>query len=132
MIGRTVVALLLILATVPARAEFIDWWLTPDQQGRYYYDRGDYQKAARAFTQPLWKALAFYAAQDYQSAAALFATLETARGYFYLGNALARQEQLAEAIAAYNKALELQAEFPEAGFNPGLGAGFAGTGAAGI
>ncbi|MEZ5592186.1 MAG: tetratricopeptide repeat protein [Gammaproteobacteria bacterium] len=117
MLSRTAVALLLTLTALPVRADFIDWWLTPDQQGRYYYAKGEYAKAARAFTQPRWKALAFYAAADYASAAALFATLEDASGYFYLGNALARQEQLTEAVAAYQQALALQPEFPAAEFN---------------
>ena len=91
--------------------------LTPDQQGRYYYERGEFNKAARAFTRPLWKGLAFYAAKDYASAAPLFAELDNAQGYFYLGNALARQERLAEAVDAYNKALGLQPDFEEAAFN---------------
>jgi len=119
MSARTKVALILLGALVasPARAAFVDWWLTGDQQARLAYQAGDYSRAARLFSDPEWKALALYASGDFAGAAAWFATVETARGYFYLGNALAHQGQLPQAVNAYRRALELQPDFAEAEFN---------------
>jgi Ca-activated chloride channel family protein len=114
-----VIALSLALGFVstPAAAGFLDWWLTPDQQGRLFYQRGDYQRAARSFEDEQWKAQAFYSSGDFANAAVLFAKDETAAGFFNLGNALSKQEKLGEAIAAYEQALALQPDFPEAAFN---------------
>ncbi len=81
------------------------------------YERGDYANAAQRFTDPMWKGLAYYASQDFSSAAALFATLETADGYFYLGNAYAHADKLTEANDAYLAALKLRPDFAEAAFN---------------
>jgi Ca-activated chloride channel family protein len=118
MAKRILLLLLLFLAPTSAAAEgFIDWWLTPDQQGRLYFERGKYQKAARVFERNDWKAIAFYKAGDFANAAVLFAKMETAEGYLNLGNALAKQEKLAPAVAAYKQALALRPEFPEATFN---------------
>lgn len=112
--------LMLLLLAGPAEARaasFLDWWLTPDQQGRLYFERGEFEKAARSFEDKQWKAIAFYKAGDFANAAALFAQIDTPAGRLYLGNALAKQEKLAEAVSAYEQALQLEPEFPEAKFN---------------
>ena len=111
------IAPLLLCPTAVQAGSFMDWWLTPDQQGRLYFERGEYQKAARTFVTKQWKATSFYKAGDFANAAALFEQEETASGRFMLGNSLAKQEKLPEAIAAYKQALSLQPEFPEAAFN---------------
>lgn len=100
-----------------ASAAFIDWWLTSDQQARLLYERGQYAAAAQRFADPMWKGLAYYSAQDFASAAAMFATVETPEGRFYLGNSLAHADKLAEANDAYLEALQMRADFPEAVFN---------------
>ncbi len=109
--------LLVALSGVGLTFTPLDWWLTPDQQGRLHFQRGEYVKAARSFEQTAWKAVAFYKAGDFANAAALFKTIDSAEGAFNLGNALARQEQLAPSAAAYERALELKPDFPEAAFN---------------
>ncbi len=112
--------LTLFLLAGPAEARaasYLDWWLTPDQQGRLYFERGEFEKAARSFEDKQWKAVAFYKAGDFTNAAALFQQIDTPAGRFYLGNALAKQEKLAEAVSAYEQALELRPDFPEAKFN---------------
>lgn len=100
-----------------ARADFADWWLTPNQQGRLLFDRGEYARAAQRFSDPLWKGLSLYASQDFASAAAYFAQVDSAYANFYLGNAMAQQDKLREALDAYETALTLQPEFEEARFN---------------
>lgn len=118
MMIRILTFLYLLWLPVPAFADgFADWWLTPDQQGRWHFERGNYQDAARLFERQDWKALSFYKAGDFANAAQFFEKDESAQGRFYLGNALAKQEKLALAVQAYNQALKLQPEFPEARFN---------------
>ncbi len=119
------VALLALLPVQTASAGFRDWWLTPDQQGRLAYQRGEYALAAQRFSDPLWKGLAFYASQDFTSAAAWFATVETAYGYFYLGNALAHLGRLVDAVDAYQQALALDPGLAEAAANRDWVAGLA-------
>src|ERR1700750_3444010 len=36
-------------ASAQEASRFADWWLTPDQQGRLAFDRGDYAVAAKRF-----------------------------------------------------------------------------------
>lgn len=110
-------ALVLLLLGGTACAPSLDWFLTPDQQGRRWLESGEPLRAARSFEDRLWKGLAYYDAGDFASAAAALAPLDTARGKFQYANALARQERLPEAIAAYERALELEPDSSEAVFN---------------
>lgn len=109
--------LLSVLLGVTACTPPLDAFLTADQQGRYWLECGEPLRAARAFDDRLWKGLAYYAAADFAAAAAALAPLDTARGRFQYGNTLARQERLPEAVSAYERALALQPNFPEATFN---------------
>jgi Ca-activated chloride channel family protein len=118
MVRRTLLTLLLTaLVTGTANAAFVDWWLTPDQQGRVLFERGEFAQAAQRFSDPLWKGLAYYASEDFVSAATWFAQVETVYGYFYLGNAMAHQDRLEEALAAYDEALARDPELTAAQFN---------------
>ncbi len=116
------VAVLLTLFCQPNTAcagelRFINLWLSPDQQGRYYFDRGNYLEAAERFEDPLWKGTAYYAADQFDEAISQFTRINTAQGLFNLGNAQAHKEDYPAAIAAYQKALSLKKDYPEAQFN---------------
>lgn len=95
----------------------LGWFLTPDQQGRLWFERGDPGRAARYFEDPLWKGLAFYAAEEWAPAAASLGTLEAVNGRFPYANALARSERLPEAVAAYDAVLADEPDLAEAAFN---------------
>ena len=99
---------------------FIDLWLTADQQGRYYFDKGEYKTAAERFENPMWKGTAYYANGDFEAAIEQFSTLEGPQAYFNLGNAYAQNEQYEDAIASYDKALELRPNFEKAKANRAL------------
>ena len=109
--------LLAVLASLAGCEATVDWWLTPDQHGYRLYQKGDYAEAARAFEDPLWKGMSFYAAQEFASASAMLAPIDTAYARFQLGNSFAQRDMLAEAMAAYQQALEMQSPYPEAEFN---------------
>lgn len=82
----------------PASAAGIDWWQRADQaeharvvQGADAYRKGDYAAAEQAFT-----------------------GIDTAEGWYNLGNALAKQQRYDDAIAAYDRALRAQPGMPDA------------------
>ncbi|MBD9470060.1 VWA domain-containing protein [Pseudoxanthomonas sp. PXM01] len=82
----------------PAAATGIDWWQRPDQteharvvRGADAYRQGDYAAAEQAFT-----------------------GIDTAEGWYNLGNALAKQQRYDAAIAAYDRALRARPGMPDA------------------
>jgi Ca-activated chloride channel family protein len=111
------------LASVPAEAadwRFADLWATRDQQGRYYFERGEYKTAAERFEDPVWKGVACYRAGDYACAIDAFARVDTPEAWYDLGNAYATTGELKLALAAYGKALTARPEWPEAKANRDL------------
>lgn len=90
---------------------FIRLWLTPDQQGRYYFEKGDLKAAAKAFENPLWKGIACYKANDFSAAVSQFARVDTPEGYFNLGDAYAHLGKLEQAAAGFNQALRQRPDF---------------------
>lgn len=100
-----------------AEWRFADIWLTPDQQGRFAYDKGDYATAAARFVDPMWRGTALYRAGRYDDAIDAFARIDSAESYFDQGNALAKLGKLAEAAAAYREALKRKPDFAAAKAN---------------
>jgi Ca-activated chloride channel family protein len=87
---------------------FRNLWLTPDQQGRIAFDRGDYAAAARLFADPMWRGIASYRAYDFLEAAKAFEQVDTIEGQFALGNAQAQNHAYEKAIKAYDDVLKAQ------------------------
>jgi Ca-activated chloride channel homolog len=102
------------------RGPFIGLWLTPDQQGRYYFERGDYVTASDRFQDPLWKGIAFYRTGNFDAAVEQFARVDTAQGYFNLGDTYARAGRLGQAVAGYDEALRRKSNYREAKENRDL------------
>jgi Ca-activated chloride channel family protein len=80
-------------------------WLTPDQQGRYYFEKSDYKAAAERFQDPLWKGIAYYRGKNFEAAIEQFARVDTPEGYFNLGDAYAHSVRLDQALASYEEVL---------------------------
>ena len=114
---KTCLLAMTLMLSLSACSNTVDWWLTADQQGQRHFRNGEYALAARAFEDPMWKGIAFYAAQDFGSAAAIFANIESADARFCLGNTFSHRDMLAEAVAAYQQALQLRPAFEAAQFN---------------
>jgi len=121
--GSTVqwlILLALLLHAAPSQAQdgataraggsswFRDLWLTPDQQGRLAFDRGDYARAAQLFADPMWRGIAAYRAYDFLAAAEAFQQVGTVASLFALGNAQAQNHAYEKAIKAYEEVLEQQ------------------------
>ena len=108
-----VVMLFVAMQALPAKAQeqphrFADLWLTPDQQGRIAFDRGDYATAAQRFADPMWRGIAAYRALDFLTAAQEFRKVETVEGRFALGNAEAQNHAWEKSIKAYDEVLKAQ------------------------
>lgn len=111
-----VVLLLVVLHGAPAKAQpadaaarpFVSLWLTPDQQGRIAFDRGEYARAATLFTDRMWRGIAAYRAYDFLAAAEAFQKVGTVEGRFALGNAQAQNHAYERAIKAYEDVLAQQ------------------------
>jgi len=88
-------------------AHFMNLWLTPDQQGKYYMVKGDYKKAATHYQNIAWRGVAYYRAENFKAAAEMFSRIETAEGYFNLGNAWAHSRNYLLAVKSYNQVLKL-------------------------
>ena len=93
---------------------FVDLWLTPDQQGRYYFERGDLATAGDRFADPLWQGVAYYRAGDMQNAVLAFARSDEPEAHFNLGNSYAALGNLAAAVASYESALAARTGWLEA------------------
>lgn len=118
--GLLVVALLLILP-FPEPGYALAWkdlWLTQDQQAAKAYKQGQYEQAAKLFENPDWKLAAQYKAN--QPAPEKMETPKTSTGFYNQGNVLAKSGRFEEAIAAYQKALEIDPANGDAKFNKDL------------
>jgi len=107
-----VFALFVAMQSAPSHAgetlRFESLWLTPDQQGRIAFDRGDYAAAAKLFADPMWRGISAYRAYDFLTAAQEFARVDTLDGQFALGNAQAQNHAYEKALAAYDSILKAQ------------------------
>ena len=89
---------------------FLDLWLTHDQQGRLWFERGDYDRAAAVFDDPRWRGVSAYAAQDFPTAAQYFGQYQDAASLLARANALAHAREYVPARDAYR---DLQSRFPK-------------------
>ncbi|OED44956.1 hypothetical protein ACH42_06230 [Endozoicomonas sp. (ex Bugula neritina AB1)] len=133
--GWTLFSLLLAsslsLSIVPttAKADVIDWWLTPDQQGQLAFNYEQYVEAASKFQDLYWQGLSYYRAGLYAQASSAFGQLarnagasgsvlnmteRMAKASFYEANSLSQMKEWEKALTAYDRALSLNPVFPEA------------------
>jgi Ca-activated chloride channel homolog len=115
------VAVTLALAPAPAAAGvWDDLWQRKDQQAFTALREGEPEVAAALFGRPDWRAAALYRSGEYGAAAEAFGADPTVTGRYNLGNALARQGELEQAIAAYTEVLDVEPDHEDAAFNKAL------------
>jgi Ca-activated chloride channel homolog len=115
--------LLLTALLTPPPASAFDFSLPAllaDYQGWRLLEAGKAEAAAARFADPRWRAAAHYRAGQFEDAAKLLAAVPDADSHYNRGNALARQGQLVDALAAYDAALKLRADDADAKHNRDL------------
>ena len=113
-VSAAMLAFRLFLPQGAEAAGLADMWLTPDQQGRLAFERGDFTSAASRFVDPMWKGAALYHAGRFQESVAAFSSLDTPESWYDRGNALLHLGEFEEAVNAYRSALEKRANWTEA------------------
>jgi Ca-activated chloride channel family protein len=116
----SVVLAVLCLPSLPHEAQAAsleDFWLNANQRGFKALNEGNAEKAAQLFKDSQWKAAAAYKNKDYKTAEKLYSEDKSAAGQYNLGNSLAMQGKLPEAVKAYEQALKLQPNFADAKAN---------------
>lgn len=113
--------MLLVLACLPMpRAEafsFADLWQRPDQQAASALAEGEAARAQQLADDPALRGSAAYRADDYAAANEAFALGDDADAAYNRGNALAKLGRYDEALAAYDRALALDAQMADATAN---------------
>lgn len=106
----------LFLTQSPSAVAFdwLDLWLTPDQQGQRLFDRGEYQRAAGKFTSPERIGAALFMAGDFKGAATVLGRSSSATAHYNRGNAHIMLGEYDAAIGAYQSALSIRGDWPQA------------------
>jgi Ca-activated chloride channel family protein len=118
-IASVFVALLLPVTRAHA-FEWPDLWQRPDQRGYEALQQQQNDRAAQLFEDPQWRGAAQYRAGKFADSAQSLLGIDTAEGNYNRGNALAKAGRLEDAIAAYDRALELDPQHADAAYNRDL------------
>ena len=100
-----------------AAFSWTDLWQRPDQQAQTQLDAGDAKQAQALAKNPALRGAADYRAGDMADAARDFQSAGDADAQYNAGNALAKQQQFKEAIAAYDDALRRDPSMADAAAN---------------
>ena len=117
------VSILLVAVCLPSlpqqaqAASLEEFWLNANQRGLKALNAGNAEKAQQLFDDSEWKAAAAYKNKDFKTAEKLYSEDKSAIGQYNLGNSLAMQGKLPEAVKAYEQALTLQPNFLSAKAN---------------
>jgi len=102
----------------PARADgLVDYFLTPDQQGRLAFERKDFDRAADLFVDPLWRGYALYRDGQYAAAIEVLDRVETAQAAFIQGMAGIKAQSYRAGVRSFETALARDPNYPHAADN---------------
>lgn len=97
-----------------------DLWKTADQQGQEAFKQEQFDSAAAAFEDPLWKGSALYKNGDYEAALDAFSQSNSIDSLYNSGNTLAQLGDLDKAISAYDEVLKSDPTHEDAKANKAL------------
>jgi Ca-activated chloride channel family protein len=92
-------------------------WASPDQRGRWLFDRGRYADAANTFLDPMWVGAALMKSGNFKDAASAFGGVDTAEAAYDQANALVMLGRYDDAVARYDRALTLRPGWTDATTN---------------
>ncbi|WP_186758097.1 vWA domain-containing protein [Echinicola salinicaeni] len=108
---------LLIFSSCGEVHSFEDLWFTNDYQGQMLSSKGEYEKAAEKYEDPMRKGVAYFKSGKYIESIQAFANDTTAEGAFNLGLAYYKNGDLIAASAAFGLASEMDPSMEQAGTN---------------
>ncbi|MEL7449866.1 MAG: VWA domain-containing protein [Pseudomonadota bacterium] len=118
-----IVCLLIMCAPWPVHAAgtlsdgWASLWQRADQRGAALFDAEQPEQAATAFQDAEWRAAANFRAGNFAQSATDLDGVDTPRGNYNRGNALAMSQDIGGAIAAYERTLELEPDHDDARHN---------------
>lgn len=110
---KTLIAILIVSSALFAYIkpqQFIDLWLTRDQQGQLLFHFGHYQQASNTFKSTQWQAYSSYGAEQYKKAATIYGQFNDIDNQLSKANALAHGREYIEARNLYKKILMVDSE----------------------
>ena len=90
-------------------SDFIDLWLTKDQQGQLLFNAGHYEQASKTFNNVHWLAFSAYGNQDYETAATFYSQFNNKESLLAQANALAHGRNYLKARDLYQ---DILAQYP--------------------
>jgi len=90
-------------------SDFIDLWLTKDQQGQLLFNAGHYEQASKTFNNVHWLAFSAYGNQDYETAATFYSQFNNKESLLAQANALAHGRHYLKARNLYQ---DILAQYP--------------------
>lgn len=82
-----------------------DFWSSPDQRAQRMLDRGNFEGAAKVFTDPFRRGIAEYLAGDFKQSASTFTGLPDDNSRFNQANAFMMLGRYEDAINAYDQVI---------------------------
>ncbi|HEY8518477.1 MAG TPA: VWA domain-containing protein [Gammaproteobacteria bacterium] len=116
-IAGLVAAVVLVPADGAHAFEWSALWKRGDQRGYELLQAGEAERAADVFEDPVWRSAAEYRAGLYAQSAATLQGLDDAEAHYNRGTALAKAGELEAALAALDRALELDPNHEDARYN---------------
>jgi Ca-activated chloride channel family protein len=113
----------LFLIPFSPQADAFGWdelWQNRDQRASLQFEQGAPDSAAELFKHPGWKASSYYRTGEYDKAIQNWAEQDDPQANYNRGNALAKLGKFAEAIEAYEKALDINPQYQDASYNKKL------------
>jgi len=90
-------------------SDFIDLWMTKDQQGQLLFNAGHYEQASKTFNNVHWLAFSAYGNQDYETAATFYSQFNNKESLLAQANALAHGRHYLKARNLYQ---DILAQYP--------------------
>ncbi len=96
----------------------MSWFMTEDQQGRWHYERQDYQCAAQSFVDPQWKIEALMRNQQWEWALTMLANEpDSVQKSFNVGLSYLHLQRFRSAQRWFEQVLDAEPEHPQAQHN---------------
>ena len=100
--------------------QFLDLWLTRDQQGGVLFIQENYAEAAQRFQTPSWQAFSFYGAEDYGNASDVFGQYTDLNSRLAQANTHAHAQEYVLARNLYRAIADENADYAPAQHNLAL------------